>query len=383
MTTLDWIIVVFTVVVATYGFLQGFVVGALSLGGFVLGAVLGARLGPAVLPAGARSPYAPLFALAGGLLLGAIFAVGLEGLALRVRRAIRLPGFGLLDGLLGAVLTACVALGVAWITGAVALQAAGAGGVRREVRASRILRSLNELLPPSGPILHVLARFDALPRVNGPQAEVAPPPRGIGRDPQVRAAAASVVRVLGTACGVGVEGSGWVAPGRLVVTNAHVVAGESDTTVQVRGVGERLAATVVAFDPHDDVAVLRVGGLGGVPALPLAHSPASGTSAAVLGFPGNGPYRVRPARLGGTQTILTQDAYGAGPVRRSILSFRGVVQHGNSGGPLVNAGGRVAGTVFAAVAARRAGGFAVPDAVVRRVLRRAGPAGVATGPCAG
>lgn len=383
MTTLDWIILAFTLVVASYGFLQGFVVGALSLGGFVLGAVLGARLGPAVLPAGAHSPYAPLFALAGGLFLGAVFAVGLEGLALRVRRAIRLPGFGILDGLLGAALTACVALGVAWITGAVALQAAGAGKVRHEVRASRILRTLNELLPPSGPILHALARFDPLPRVNGPQAEVGPPPRGIGRDPQVRGAAASVVRVLGTACGVGVEGSGWIGPGRLVVTNAHVVAGEQDTTVQVRGGGERLAATVVAFDPHDDVAVLRVAGLGGAPSLPLARSPSPGTSAAVLGFPENGPYRVRPARLGGTQTVLTQDAYGAGPVRRSILSFRGVVQHGNSGGPLVDGRGRVAGTVFAAVAARRAGGFAVPDDLVRRVLRRAGPAAVATGPCAG
>lgn len=382
MTTLDWLIVAFTLVVAGYGFLQGFVIGALSLGGFALGAVLGTRLGPALLSQGSRSPYAPLFGLAGALLAGGILASGLEGVGARMRRAIRLPGFGVLDGLLGAVLTAAVALGIVWIAGAVALQVPGVSAVPRAVRASVILRRLNEFLPPSGPILHALARLDPLPSVRGPEAAVGPPPRGIVRDPQVSAARASVVRVLGTACGVGVEGSGWVGPGGLVVTNAHVVAGEEDTTVQVRGEGDRLAARVVVFDPRHDIALLRVGGLH-APALPLAGAATTGAGAAVLGFPGNGPFRVRSARLGATRSVLTQDAYGRGPVRRSIVTFRGLVQHGNSGGPLVDARGRVAGTVFATVVGRRAGGFAVPDALVRHALRRAGRGAVGAGECAG
>jgi len=382
MTTLDWLIVAFTLLFAAYGFLQGFVIGALSLAGFALGAVLGTRFGPALLSQGSRSPYAPLFGLAGALLAGGILASGLEGVGARLRRWIRLPGFGVLDGLLGAVLTGVVALGIVWITGAVVVQAAGPGGVRRQVRGSVVLRRLNDLLPPSGPILHALARLDPLPSVRGPEAAVGPPPRGIGRDPQVRAARASVVRVLGTACGVGVEGSGWVAPNGLVVTNAHVVAGEEDTTVQARGEGDRLAARVVVFDPHIDIALLRVKGLA-APALPLARAAVTGAGAAVLGFPGNGPFRVRSARLGATRSVLTQDAYGRGPVRRSIVTFRGLVQHGNSGGPLIDARGRVAGTVFASVIDRRPGGFAVPDAVVRAALRRAGRAAVGAGPCAG
>ncbi|HEY2635944.1 MAG TPA: CvpA family protein, partial [Solirubrobacteraceae bacterium] len=99
MTTLDWVIVAFTAVVACYGFLQGFIVGALSLVGFGVGAVLGTRLGPALLPQGAKSPYAPLFGLAGALLAGGVLAMGLEGLGLRVRQSLRVPGLGVVDGL--------------------------------------------------------------------------------------------------------------------------------------------------------------------------------------------------------------------------------------------------------------------------------------------
>jgi S1-C subfamily serine protease len=187
--------------------------------------------------------------------------------------------------------------------------------------------------------------------------------------------------VLGTACGLGIEGSGWIARPGVVVTNAHVVAGETDTVVQLRGVGPKLRAHAIAFSVHDDIAVLRVDGLGGR-VLPMAPQAPVGGSAAVLGFPLNGPYDVRPARLGATRQVLSQDAYGRGPVTRSMLSLRGLVRHGNSGGPLVDAQGRVAGTVFAASSGSRHGGFAVPDQVVRRILASARGT-VGTGPCAG
>jgi S1-C subfamily serine protease len=160
-----------------------------------------------------------------------------------------------------------------------------------------------------------------------------------------------------------------------------VVAGESDTTVQLRGVGPKLDARPIAFDVHDDIAVLRYDG-GGGRALPLAPGAPLGGSAAVLGFPKNGPYDVRAARLGATRNVLTQDAYGRGPVTRSLLSLRGLVRHGNSGGPIVDGRGRVAGTVFAASSGRRRGGFAVPNAVVRRILASA-RGKVGTGPCTG
>jgi S1-C subfamily serine protease len=188
--------------------------------------------------------------------------------------------------------------------------------------------------------------------------------------------------VLGTACGLGIEGSGWVVGPGTVVTNAHVVAGEDDTIVQVRGSGPRLDAQAIAFDSENDVAVLRVAGLG-APALSFASGTDSGTPGAVLGYPRNGPFTIRAARLGQTRSVITQDAYGRGPITRTVTSLRGLVEPGNSGGPVVDGAGRVLTTVFAATRGGQSrGGYGVPNAVVRQVVSGArGP--VDTGPCAG
>lgn len=146
--------------------------GALSLVGFAVGAFIGTRLAPLILSQGSRSPYAPLLGLLGALLAGGALASGFEGLGARVRSAVRLPGLRTLDGLMGAVLTACVGLGVAWIVGAVALQSSGSAPIRQDIQRSAILTELDQLLPPSGPILNALARFDPLPSVRGPAADV-------------------------------------------------------------------------------------------------------------------------------------------------------------------------------------------------------------------
>ena len=381
MTALDWVIVAFTILMAVYGYAQGFLVGALSLAGFVGGAFLGTRLGPLLLPEGAESPYAPLFGLLGALFAGAILATSLEGLALALRRRVRLRAFDAVDGALGSLLTACLGLGIVWIGGAVALQSSQDADIRRAVQRSAVLRSLNRALPPSGSILNALARIDPFPQISGPPVDVRPPDSAIARDPQVRAAAPGVVRILGTACGLGIEGSGWVARPGLVVTNAHVVAGVDDSIVQKGGKDPKLDAQAIYFDPTNDVAVLRVDGLD-APALPIVPEPRAGASGAVLGYPENGPYDVEPARLGPTETVNSEDAYGRGPVRRSITTFRARVRQGNSGGPVVDGGGNVLATVFAAtVGGPQSGGYGVPNDVVRSALRAArGP--VSTGPCA-
>ena len=389
MTAVDWVIVAFCALLAIYGYSQGFIVGVLSLAGFALGALLGARLAPLLLPGGSHSRYAPLFGLLGALLAGGVLASGLEGLGTRARGALRIPGLRALDGALGAVLTACIGLGIAWIVGAVALQSSGSPALRRDIQRSAILKELNSLLPPSGPILHALARFDPLPSLRGPTAQVGPAPSGITAAPGVLAARRSVVRVEGTACGLGIEGSGWVAAPDLVVTNAHVVAGETDTSVQRGGQPPGLPARAVDFDPRDDIAVLRVSGLG-EPSLTLAKDPSSGTAAAILGYPLDGPFVAVPGRIGQSQVVTTDDAYGNGPVLRSIVPLRGRVRPGNSGGPMVDAQGQVVATVFAAItsastpALAGGGGLAVPNALVRAQLARAEsqPGAVSTGPCA-
>lgn len=381
MTVLDWAIVAFTVALALWGYRQGLIVGTLTLLGFAVGAFAGSRIGPLVLNQGSESPYAPLCAALGALVAGAVVAVTLESVALNLRaRLIRGEGFlHLADGAGGAALVASVALGVAWVFGAVALHAPGTAQLRIDVQRSLILRSLNEVLPPSGPILNALDRVDPAPSIIGPSAPVAAPDPAIASDPDVAAAEGAVVRVLGTACGLGVEGSGWAVASGLVVTNAHVVAGEGDTTVTTPG-GASLPATAVHYDPENDLALLRVDA--DLPTLPLVPEPSSGTSAAVLGYPENGPYAVAPARLGETRDTVSDDSYGHGPVRRAIASLRGTVRSGNSGGPLVDGRGRALGTVFAATTTGPAGGFAVPNEVVETALE-APLAPVDTGPCTG
>jgi S1-C subfamily serine protease len=376
-TITDWILLAFVALMALWGYLQGLVVSALSLGGFALGAFAGSRLAPLLLNEGSRSPYAPLVALIGALFVGGIVAVLLEEVGTGIRSRIAFGPLAIVDGVGGAVLIAALGLGLVWIASAVALQTPGARNLRHDIQRSAILRRLNDVLPPSGPILNALSRVDPFPSVRGPEARVPEPTRGIVADRQVKAARSSVARITGTACGLAVEGSGWVAAPGLVVTNAHVVAGEDDTEVEVNG-GQRQGAQAVAFDPSNDVAVLRVDGLG-APSLRLSEGRV-GESVAILGYPLNGPYRAVPGRLGATETVISQDAYGNGPIRRRMTTLRGKIRSGNSGGPVVNGRGRVVATVFAASQSGPPGGFGVPPAIVAAALRSAGGP-VGTGPC--
>jgi S1-C subfamily serine protease len=384
-TGLDWLIIAFAIVLAFWGYQQGLIVGVLSLAGFAIGAFLGSRLGPALLPEGSHSPYAPATALAGALLVGGIGAVSLEGVAFALRGRLLGPagwrrGWTIAESSGGAVLLVGLAAGLAWLFGAVALNVPGAKDLRTAVQRSAILRALNDAFPPSSSLINALNRIDPRVAVEGPSPDVAAPDSKIARDSDVQAAGRSVVRVLGTACGLGVEGSGWIAAPGLVVTNAHVVAGGTDTTVTPNGSSSALDATAVHYDPSNDLALLRVSGLGGNP-LSLAPQVLNGTAGAVLGFPENGPFAIEPARVGSTGPVITQDSYGNGPITRQLTSLRGDVRSGNSGGPLVDAAGRVMGTVFAATTQGRPGGYAIPNAVVAAALGDvSGP--VNTGPCA-
>ena len=375
MSALDWIAAGIVLLAALGGAAQGFVWSALSLAGLVTGAVLGGRLAPLLLSGGASSPYAPVIALIGAVALAIAFEVigSAAGAALRGRQNRRFLRD--LDSAAGVVAGAFVGLAAVWVLGAMALQLPGQAQLRRAVQRSEVLRRLNAIVPPRT-LLNALGRIDPFPKLAGPPIPTEPPDRRVLHRPGVRAAAPSVVRVLGTACGLGIEGSGWVARPEVVVTAAHVIAGEDDTTV-VPYTGGVLKAEPIAFDPRNDIAVLRVPGLGARP-LRLVD-PHPGASVATVGYPENGPLDAVPGRIGSTVRVLSQDAYGRGPVSRTVTSLSGDVRHGNSGGPAVDASGGVETTVFAA-RTNGSGGYGIPASIVRRDVAGAGGP-VSTGPC--
>lgn len=375
---LDWAILAFTFALALWGYRQGLIVGALTLLGFAAGAFVGSRIGPLLLTKGADSPYAPLCGALGALLAGALMAVTVESFALGLReKIVRRPFLHAADGAGGAALIASVALGLAWVFGAVLLHAPSTVQLRADIQQSLILRSLNDVLPPTGPLLNALDRVDPAPTVLGPAAPVAPPDSAIASDPEVLHAGDSVVRVLSTACGLGIEGSGWAVEPEIVVTNAHVIAGAEDTKVTTQD-GVELDATPIYYEPKQDLALLRVGAA--LPTLPVSSQRREGEDAAVLGYPENGPYTLEPARIGETRSTISEDSYGNGPVERTITALSGAVRSGNSGGPLIDGGGQVVGTVFAATTSGPRGGFAIPAEQMRAALGHTAES-VDTGAC--
>jgi uncharacterized membrane protein required for colicin V production len=378
MTTVDWIALGFIAVMALFGFRRGLIAGALSAAGVLLGAVVGARLAPHLLSGGPHSPYTPLAALAGATVLAVVLesAGAVAGSCLRA--GLRIPPLRLIDSFGGLLLGAVTGAAVVWVLGAVALQLPNQTGLRRGVQRSLVLQKLNAAASPAS-VLNALARVDPLPDVAGPLAPIERPDPRMLRYRVVQRASASVVRVLGTACGLGVAGTGWIAAPDLVVTAAHVVAGEHDTAVEELGSTRRLRARPVAFDSRNDVAVVRVSGLHGAP-LPLAD-PSPGSPVAILGYPGNGPFTAAPGRIGRTTAVIWNDATETHRVFRTVTTFAGVVRPGNSGSPAVDARGAVETTVFAA-RTTTARGYGVPADPVRRALAGARNATVSTGDCA-
>ncbi|MBI4898077.1 MAG: MarP family serine protease [Actinobacteria bacterium] len=383
MTLLDLLILIFVVALAVRGFRHGAVIGVSSLLGFLGGVWIGTRLAGKLLTEGNQSPYAPLLALSAALVVGMIIGELALSLGFKVRVRFTSHVARRVDGTIGALLLGAFGLGLVWVGAAAVMQSRAGGDLRDGFRRSVVVKRLNAIMPPSSGLLDVLARVDPLRQIKGPSTNVPAPDPAVPNNPNVRLAAASTVRVSGTACGYGVEGSGWVGDTGLVVTNAHVVAGQSDTIVQPGGFGPAVPATTVWFDSRNDLALLSVPGLTVAP-LQLRTDTRKGLSAAIIGYPLNGPLDVEPARIGVTQQAISDDIYGGGPITRLMTSFRGLVRHGNSGGPIVDEDGFVRGTVFASQSGsddRR--GYGVPGKVVREALDSADrTVAVSTGACA-
>ena len=187
----------------------------------------------------------------------------------------------------------------------------------------------------------------------------------------------------GEACRRLQEGSGFAIATDVVLTNAHVVAGERRTDVLLPS-GRRLPAVVVTFDANRDLALLDVPGLGQAP-LPLsgAPRPAGGRQGRSV-RPSWGPGRL--ARLPGADrqdvVALGRDLYDSHDTRRDVFILASNLIPGDSGGALVDQRGTVVGVAFAIAPDRPGTSYALTAREIRAVLRPPGAGtAVPTGPC--
>lgn len=262
--------------------------------------------------------------------------------------------------------------------------AAAQGWPARAARGSVLVDLLDRFAPdqPSrfaawGRTISEAPYPSALGTLDKPPDPGTPPATGLDRaiDLAVRA---STVKVSGHACSQIQEGSGWVAGRELVVTNAHVVAGENSTEVEDAS-GTDHVATVISFDPVRDLALLRVPGLD-APTLSLKSANA-GDLGAVYGHPGGDDLRAAPARIGDEITAVGTDIYRTGESRRHVYVVAAELHPGDSGGPLVNTDGEVIGVAFAIDPGDPGTAYVLTDAEVRAVLEEAGAESVPTGGC--
>jgi len=195
---LDIIIVLLVLFQAWRGARIGFLAGALSLAGVILGAALGSRLVPALMGKSSDPIFGSLITLgsiAAFAMLGEILA---RSLGYFLREKITNPTSEALDHIGGAILGTVLSLTFVWVAATFALGAPPLSPLQPSIQGSKVLQVLNEGMP-TRLLTQALSRLDPIPNFRGPQPNVEEPTADIVRDPEVLAAASRVVRINGVA----------------------------------------------------------------------------------------------------------------------------------------------------------------------------------------
>jgi S1-C subfamily serine protease len=371
---LDLILIVLVVAFGVAGYRQGFIIGVLSFAGFLGGGALGAEFGPRIatsLVSGlAQQAVVAIIVVFLAAVIGQLIASGV-GVAMRSRVTWR-PAT-VLDSVGGAAVSVISVLLIAWLIGS-AVAYAPFPGISRQVNSSTVLKGVDRLMPPaasvmfsdfrrllsSGPYTQVFGALGAEGALS-----VSPPNNSVLTSRALVRAKDSVVKIEGVApsCSRRIEGSGFVYARDHVLTNAHVVAGETQSQEVFTSSGQLFPARVVLYDPDRDIAVLYVPGLGARP-LAFTQPAQTGDNAIVAGYPLDAPFTAVAARIGGVEEARSPDIYHSTQVTRQIYAIRASIKPGNSGGPLLAPDGKVYGVVFAAAVSVPDTGYALTAAEV-------------------
>lgn len=388
---IDIAVLAIAFIAAISGWRSGALGSLLSFVGVLLGAVAGVLLAPHIVSY-IMAPRAKLFA-ALFLILGLVVIGEVAGVVLgrAVRGAIRSRIIRFFDSIIGVAVQLVVVLVAAWLLATPLTSSSGQPNLAAAVRGSRVLAEVNQVAPPwlqtVPKRLSSLLDTSGLPQVLGPFGRtpvvaVPTPDAALAGNPVVAATEPSVVKIraIAPSCQKVLEGSGFVLSPDRVMTNAHVVAGANNVTVEVSG--NPYDATVVSYDPTVDVAILAVPNLPPGP-LAFASAPAKGgTDALVLGYPGGGGFMATPARIREIIELSGPDIYRDATVNREVYTVRATVEQGNSGGPLIDMNGKVLGVVFGAAVDDNDTGFVLTAKEVSSQLAQIGDtAPVATGSC--
>lgn len=385
---LDLILIALAAAFAVAGYRQGFIVGILSFAGFLGGAAIGATFAPklarSLVQGSTQQALVAIVAVFVAAMIGQLLA---SALGAAVRSRVNWRPATVIDSVAGAVVSVLSVLLIAWLIGSAVVNAPFAM-VTNQVNRSAVLRAVDGVMPSaartmfsdfrsllaSGPYVQVFGALGAEPALT-----VAAPDPAVLNAKGLVTARGSIVKVIGVApsCSRRIEGSGFVISPQHILTNAHVVAGVTQSQMVITRLGRHLPATVVLFDPERDLAVLYVPGLRAAP-LSFAAPQPLGSSAIVAGYPLDESFTVVPARIGDDQLAQAPDIYQSKEVTRQIYSIRADVRAGNSGGPLLNPDGTVDGVVFAAAVGVKDTGYALTAAEVRSDASKGANATAAT-----
>jgi S1-C subfamily serine protease len=370
---LDVTLLVLLVLSAWGGYRRGAMLQVAGLVGLAVGFTVGARLAPHAADLVRSDPAKAGMALGTVLLLGAVGDAFGSVLGLKLRKRTLGSRFKAADGVGGSALSVGALVLAIWFLG-LNLAAGPFPSVARSMQRSVVVRAVDSVLPPPpslaaqlGSVLDLIGFpdvFSGLPPL--PADPVPQPPRGLAAR-AARAARPSMVLIAGPACDRILQGTGFVIEDDLVLTNAHVIAGSSP---RVEWEGRTFAAVPVVFDRDLDAAVLRVDGLDAPALTLLAREVDRGTGGAVLGYP-HGRYTELRAAARRALDAVGRDIYSEDQVRRRIYELQVTVRPGNSGGPFVLPGGKVAGLIFGASVTNEDLGYALTSPELIPLVDRA------------